>query len=232
MSSQEITSTYVVEELQKYYHDLLTDHVWYRQIFNHEQCKVKCKRMPTLQSIKKLATFFESGLLLYTAKVEIPMVGGGSPHRIISLERKVHSRYAAKHFEQFCLTEGTGACLCVMTDGLMKFVPPYLIPGNTDIVSVLQFSSALTDFSSRGLGLFSDCINLVYVPPIPEGVTKLTNAFKGCKSLNCPIYIPSTVEDTTGMLDGCVNFDNRIMGEAFLSSKGHEKYMDFFSNSY
>lgn len=232
MNSQDITAAYIVNELQEYHHELLTQHEWYKQIFNHEICTVKCKRMPTLQSVSSLATFFESGLLLYTAKVEIPVVGDGGTHSIRALERKVHSKYVADNFAQFCLTEDIGACLCIMTDGVMKFVPPYLIPGNSDIVSVLQFSSNTTDFGNRGLGLFSDCIRLVYIPPIPEGVTDLTNAFKGCRALNCPIYIPSTVENVSGMLDECINFNSKIIGDAFLTSRGHEKYIDFYSNSY
>lgn len=232
MDNQSITSTYIVDELQKYHQELLINHTWYQQIFNHEQCSVKCKRMPTLQTISSLATFFESGLLLYTAKVEIPFVGHGGVHRIIPLERKVHSKYTAQQFEQFCLTEGTGACLCVMSDGKVKLVPSSLIIGNSEIISVLQFSSSITDFSSRGLGLFSACKSLVYIPPIPEGVVSLENAFKDCISLNCPIYLPSTIEDVTGMLDGCTSFDSKIIGDSFLTCKGHEKYMDFYSNSY
>lgn len=232
MNSQEITSTYLVDELQNYYHDILTQHEWYQQIINHKTCSVKCKCMPTLQSISTLATFFESGLLLYTAKVELPIVGDTAVHQINSLERKVHSKYTARHFEQFCLTEGTGACLCYMTDGALKLVPPYLIPGNRDIVSVIQFASAITDFSNRGLGLFSDCVNLVYVPPIPDGVTDMSKAFKGCKSLCCPIYIPATVQDVTGMLDDCISFSSQIIGDTFLTCKGHEKYMNFYSHSY
>lgn len=231
MDKQAITSTYIVDELQKYHQSLLVNHEWYQQIFNHRQCDIKCKRMPTLLTISTLATFFESGLLLYTAKVEFPILGEGGVHCIRALERKVHNRYAAQHFEHFCLTEGTGDCLCVMLDGSIMLVPPYLITGNPDIVSVLQFSSTINDFSNRGQGLFSDCINLRYIPPIPEGVTNLSYAFKGSRLLNCPIHLPSTVTSIVGMLDGCETFDSKIHGDAFMSCEGHEDYMNFYFNS-
>lgn len=231
MDNQQISASKVISELQRYEHAILEQSEWYQQIFTHQKVEYHGKPLPTLLSIGKLNAFLESGLMAYTAKVDIPIVGGGT-HSIPGLEKKVYNAKVANNFVQFCLTEGTGACLCVMQDGSIKLVPNYLTAGNSDLVCVLQYSSTLTDFSNKGLGQFANCINLVYVPPIPEGVKDLSNAFYHCISLNCPIHIPSTVTNVKGMLDGCTNFNNKIIGESFLKCQGHENYLTFYSCPY
>ena len=231
MSNQQISAAKVVAELQKYQHTILEQSEWYQQIFSHEKVEYHGKSLPTLVSIGKLNVFLESGLMAYTAKVEIPVLNGGV-HTIPGLERKVYNAKVADTFHQFCLTEGTGSCLCAMLDGSIKLVPTYLLPGNQDIVAVLQFSSTMTDFNSKGIGQFAHCTNLVYVPPIPDGVTDLSNAFINCESLNCPIYIPSSVKTVEGMLNGCTSFNSNIYGNMFLNCIGHESYLQYYTESY
>lgn len=99
--------------------------------------------------------------------------------------------------------------------------------GYQDIIAVIQFSShepGLSRLSAcpepitvKGIdcvnfkisGFCQNCKNLVFIPPIPEGVESLRLAFKGCLSLNCPIFLPESIRDCTSMLEG-VPFSSKI----------------------
>ena len=113
----------------------------------------------------------------HTAEVKIPILNE-SVRKIPELTCKVYNEYTAKNFAQFCLTEGIGACLCYLTDGTLAYVPYEVLTGNESIVSIIQFSSAFKSFVRNGVGLFTGCKNLVYIPPLPEGVKDFSYAFK------------------------------------------------------
>ena len=123
-----------------------------------------------------------------------------------------------------------GNCLVQLTNGKITLRYSKDISGSKDIVAVLAFPSDMTSFceyiayyvpvdnldecgqihSMSLSGIFSDLPNLVYVPPIPEGVTDLQFAFQGCPKLNCPIHIPSTATRLFGMLNECDSFSSEI----------------------
>lgn len=182
-----------------------------RDIFSHTTRVYNGKPMPKLYQLEPLTLFFETAVTSYTAEVKIPILNE-SVRKIPELTCKVYNEYTAKNFAQFCLTEGIGACLCYLTDGTLAYVPYEVLTGNESIVSIIQFSSAFKSFVRNGVGLFTGCRNLVYIPPLPEGVKDFSYAFKDCVNLNCPIYLPSTAEHVEGMLAGCTKFDSSITG--------------------
>lgn len=200
--------------LQEYYEETFVMASSVAQdIFSHTTRKYYGKSMPKLFQLEPLTSFFETAVASYTAEVKIPILDE-SVRKIPELTRKVYKEHVAKNFAQYCLTEGIGACLCYMIDGTLMYVPYEVLTGNEDIVSVIQFSSTFESFVRNGNGLFMGCKNLVYVPPLPEGVKDFSYAFKDCVSLNCPIYLPSTAKNVRGMLAGCKKFDSIITGGA------------------
>ncbi len=184
-----------------------------QDIFSHTTRKYYGKAMPKLFQLQPLTSFFETAVVSYTAEVKIPILNE-SIRIIPELTCKVHKESVAKNFAQYCLTEGIGACLCYMTDGTLMYVPYEALTGNESIVSVIQFSSTFKSFVRNSNGLFMGCRNLVYIPPLPEGVEDFSYAFKDCSNLNCPIYLPSTAKNVRGMLAGCKKFDSLITGGA------------------
>ena len=224
-------ASYYVDLLQQYFHGITKQSEIYKQVFAHQCVHYSGKELPALRDISPIKLFIKSDLKLYNARVEIPILNG-EIHSIPELTCQLYDKYVAENYAQFCLTEGTGACLCAMDNGDLVLVPINLLRGNKHVISVLQFASSLKSFRFGNCGCFGFCKNLIYVPPIPEGVTNLELAFQDCTSLNCPIYLPSTVKSIKGMLDGCVSFNSKIYGESFLSCRGSEEYLQFYGGSY
>lgn len=227
---QSVAAQYV-NILQQYFSSLTQQSDIYQQVFTHQRRHYSGKELPALRDIDSIKLFIKSEFKLYNARVEIPILNG-ELHSIPELTCQLYDRYAADNYAQFCLTEGTGACLCVMSNSDLMLVPTNLLRGNKQIISVLQFASSLKQFKFGSYGCFSFCENLIYIPPIPEGVTDLELAFHGCTSLDCPIFLPSTAKNVKDMLKGCTSFNNKIYGESFLSCTGSEEYLQFYGGSY
>lgn len=108
--------------------------------------------------------------------------------------------------------------LCAFTDGSLGlvFFSYYKVPG---VVAILEFPVGVESYfgtvetEHEWVESFGFCCNmrdLVYIPPIPEGVKYLNFSFQNCPKLNCPIFLPSTVISCRGMLEGCTSFSSPI----------------------
>lgn len=129
--------------------------------------------------------------------------------------------------------------LCFMMSGELSLLKSYELYQNEDIVGVLQFPTDITTLlhqdgteykALEGKGYFEGCKNLVFIAPIPEGYRNIGRAFRNCVKLNCPIFLPSSVDWCAGMLDGCNSFSSPIFTHKKLQQMdGYVSYPYGFS---
>lgn len=126
------------------------------------------------------------------------------------------------------ITDEPAVNLVQLCDGSIKLISVHERVKQNELIAVLQFSP-----SDCGLSFIRpvpepitvagiDCVNfekagfcrdsaeLRFVPPIPEGVENLEEAFMGCEKFNCPIFLPSTIKNCKDMLKGCRSFRSKI----------------------
>lgn len=160
-------------------------------------------------------------------KLKLPVQRRQVELRNISYQGELDTK---KYFMYSCtdLEDSYNYNLVLLSDGTMHLVDVHDMP-KKQVVAVIQFSPndcSLSYISGRpapmtvkGIdwvdfyvdGCCRDCRELVFIPPIPEGVTTLREAFYNCSKLNCPIFLPSTIENCTDMLEGCSSFSNKII---------------------
>lgn len=160
-------------------------------------------------------------------KLKLPVQSGQVSLKNISYQGEMNTeqflRYSCTN-----LDDDYSYNLVLLNDGATRLVDVYGMP-KKQLVAILQFSpkdcglSYVTGnpepITVKGIdwidffvaGCCQNCKELVFIPPVPEGVSTLREAFIGCIKLNCPIFLPSTIKDCTDMLKGCDSFRSKIV---------------------
>lgn len=140
-------------------------------------------------------------------------------------------------------------CLIQTTSGTIEVRSASSLAGASDVEAILLFPTGYTSFclyevapdfidkellrtgkyveGSHGKGLFENMTSLKFISRIPDGVTDLQIAFRGCTSLNCDIYLPQSATYFPDMLEDCINFSSHIHCTEAQATK-NKQYSNYY----